>query len=282
MRVLVWTLVANYAVAAAKLLYAQQTGTLAFSADGVHSLLDGTSNVVGLIGMRAASKPADDNHPYGHQRFEALAALAIGALILGGLWQIVSRSLAALSGAPAIPGWNALYVAGGTFVVNVLVARYEARRGRELKSAILSADARHTASDSLATLVLLVSIVAAHFGVRYADPVAALVIGAVVAHTAWRVLRENVGVLSDERRIEPAAIHKIAMGIDGVQGAHKIRSRGSVDHVAVDLHIHVDPSMSVEVAHKITHEVADRIRAELTEVHDVVIHTEPADGRERT
>ena len=281
-RVLVWTLVANYVVAAAKLFYAWKTGALAFSADGIHSLLDGTSNVVGLIGMRVASKPPDDDHPYGHQRFEALAALAIGALILGGLWAIAARSISALASDTAvIPGWSALAVAGGTFIINVSVARYETVRGRVLKSAILTADASHTASDSLGTLAICVSFVAARLGFRYADPAAALVITLLIARTAWRVLRDNVGVLADERRIEPATIHKIAVAVDGVHGAHKIRSRGSLDHVAVDLHIHVDPEMTVHDAHKITHAVADRIRAELTEVHDVVIHTEPADGRER-
>lgn len=281
-RVLVWTLFANYAVAAAKLFYAWKTGALAFSADGIHSLLDGTSNVVGLVGMRLASKPADEGHPYGHQRFEALAALAIGALILGGLWAIAGRAVAALaSDSAVVPGWSALGVAGGTLVVNVAVARYEARRGQALRSSILTADASHTAADSLGTLAILVSFFAARLGFRYADPVAALVIAVLIARTAWRVLRDNVAVLADERRIEPGAIHKIAVSVDGVHGAHKIRSRGSLDHVAVDLHIHVDPHMTVEHAHKITHAVADRIRDELSEVHDVVIHTEPADGRER-
>ena len=97
-RVLWWTLLANYAVAAAKLVYAYRTGAVAFSADGIHSLLDGTSNVVGLVGMSVAGRPPDDEHPYGYQRFEALAALAIGLLIFAGLWQIVSRAVGALSG----------------------------------------------------------------------------------------------------------------------------------------------------------------------------------------
>jgi cation diffusion facilitator family transporter len=281
MDVLWWTLFANYAVAAAKLFYGWQRGSLSFSADGVHSLLDGTSNIVGLIGMRVASDPPDEGHPYGHQRFEALAALAIGALILVGLYEIAGRAIEGLrSGTHAQAAWDGLAVAGGTFLVNSAIARYEARRGRELKSAILSADASHTATDSIGTLVLIVGTIAGRVGLPRADAVAAMIIAVLIARTAWTVIRDNVGVLADARRIDPEIVRALATSIAGVRGAHKVRSRGSAEHVAVDLHIMVDPNMSVEDAHALTHRVADTIRSELSEVRDVIIHTEPADGRE--
>jgi cation diffusion facilitator family transporter len=281
MQVLLATLAANYVIAAAKLAYGWHSGALAFTADGVHALLDGTSNVVGLIGMRVASAPADEGHPYGHQRFEAIAALAIGALILMGLYEIALRAIAALGGASTgAPGWDGIALAAGAFAINAIIARYESRRARVLKSAVLSADAGHTATDALGTLVLIAGSIAARYGVRRADAIAAIIIAVLIARTAWTVLRDNVGVLADARRIDPDVIRRIARDVDGVRGAHKVRSRGSLEHVAVDLHIQVDPSMTVEEAHLLTHRVADRIRSELAEVRDVIIHTEPADGRE--
>ena len=277
-RVLWLTLVGNYAVAAVKLGYAHMTGTLAFSADGVHSLLDGTANIVGLVGIGAAATPADEGHPYGHQRYEALAALAIGGLIVAGLYSIVSRVVVTmLAGHAVTPEWDALGVAGVTFAFNLGISAYERRRGRQLRSAVLIADASHTASDAIATLSIAGAVVAAHLGVPLADPIAALVIAVIVARTAWLVVKENIDVLSDARRIDPERVHDIAKSVDGIRGAHKARSRGTLDHVAVDLHIQVDPEMSVRDAHRLTHAVADAIRERLSDVHDVVIHTEPHD-----
>jgi cation diffusion facilitator family transporter len=280
-RVLWLILLTNTAAAAVKLAYGWRAHALAFSADGIHSLLDGASNAVGLVGLYVASEPADEEHPYGHQRFEAIAALAIGALILLGLAEIVERAFAGLS-APREggAGWAGVAIALATFAVNGAVARYEAKCAWAVHSAILSADAGHTTTDALGTLVLVAGALGAHFGVRFADSIAACVIAVLIARTAWSVLRDNVGVLADARRIDPELIQRLACSVEGVQGAHKVRSRGSLEHVAVDLHIHVDPRMTVDEAHRLTHRVADRIREELAEVGDVIIHTEPADGRE--
>jgi divalent metal cation (Fe/Co/Zn/Cd) transporter len=107
-----------------------------------------------------------------------------------------------------------------------------------------------------------------------------VVVSLLIARTAWKVLRENLGVLADRVRLDPLAVRRVALSIAEVRGAHKIRSRGSPDHVLVDLHIHVDPAMTVERAHRVTHEVAGAVRAAFPEVADVLIHTEPADGRE--
>jgi cation diffusion facilitator family transporter len=278
---LVLALVLNVTVAALKLVYGLTTGTLVFTADGVHSLLDGMSNVIGVIGMRAASKPPDEGHPYGHQRFEALAALGIAGFILAGLNEIVHRAFAAFeNGGGGHVGIAGLGLAAMAFCVNLGISRYEAQRGKALKSDVLKADAGHTATDALGSVVIFISFAASKLGVRYADPVAALVIGALIAKTAWGVLRDNVDVLADARRVEPNRVRSLALGVDGVRGAHKVRSRGSREQVHLDLHIHVDPEMSVADAHALTHRVADRIREEIPEVHDVVIHTEPADGRE--
>jgi cation diffusion facilitator family transporter len=129
---------------------------------------------------------------------------------------------------------------------------------------------------------VLVSFGAVALGFRQADMVAALLVAVLIGRTAFKILRANLGVLADHVQLDPSEVRRVAMQVPNVRGAHKVRSRGSVDHVHVDLHIHVDPAMSVERAHQVTHEVAAAVRAAFPEVADVIIHTEPADGRERS
>ena len=273
----------NLAVAAVKLTLGTAIGSLSLFADGVHATLDGSANVVALIGLFAAARPPDANHPYGHRRFEALAAVVIGLLIAAGMVEIVSGIVDGARGTRAPPdvSWGSAGAVAATIVVNVFVTRYEARRGRELRSALLTADASHTAADTLGAIAVLASFAAVALGVPWADLAAAIVVSVLIAHTAWQVVRTNLGVLTDRAQLDPHAVRRIALGVEGVRGAHRIRSRGTAGHVQLDLHIHVDPQMPVEEAHTITHEVSDAIKDALPEVADVVIHTEPADGRER-
>jgi cation diffusion facilitator family transporter len=282
-RVLVIVLALNLCVAAIKLALGTLVGALSLFADGVHALLDASSNVVGLIGIAAASRPPDAGHPYGHRRFETLAALCIGVLILGGMAGVVKGFWDGLVGhrPPPDVGWTSAAIVAVTIVANFLISRYESRRGAELRSALLQADASHTLSDTLGAAAVLVSFGAVALGVRAADLAAAVVVACLIGRTAWSILRANVGVLADSARLDPHEVRRVALQVADVQGAHKIRSRGSADHVHVDLHIHVDPSMTVERAHAVTHEVAAAVRAAFPEVADVIIHTEPADGREK-
>jgi cation diffusion facilitator family transporter len=272
----------NLVVAAVKLTLGAATGALALLADGLHALLDASSNVVGIVGMSAAARPADAGHPYGHRRFETLAAVLIGLLILAGMYEIVQRLVEGVRGQKAAPdvSWSAAGILAVTIVANMAISRYESKRARELKSALLEADAGHTSSDTMGAIAVLVSFGALALGFRWADSVAAVVVAILIGRTAVGVLRTNLGVLADRARLDPHAVRKVAMGIADVRGAHKIRSRGSADHVHVDLHIHVDPGMRVDRAHAVTHEVAQAVRAAFPEVADVLIHTEPADGRE--
>jgi cation diffusion facilitator family transporter len=281
-RVLYLVLGLNLVVAAVKLALGALTGALALLADGLHALLDASSNVVGLVGMSAAARPADAGHPYGHRRFETLAAVLIGLLILSGMYQIVRGLIEGLVGTRPAPdvSWPAAGILLVTIVGNMLISRYELRRARALRSALLEADAGHTLSDTLGAIAVLVSFGAIALGFRWADTVAAVVVAVLIGRTAMGILRTNLGVLADRARLDPHEVRRVAMAIADVRGAHKIRSRGSADHVHVDLHIHVDPRMSVDRAHAVTHQVAEAVRAAFPEVADVLIHTEPADGRE--
>jgi cation diffusion facilitator family transporter len=282
-RVLFMVLGLNLSVAAIKLTLSAQTGALSLLADGVHALLDASSNVVGLVGIAVAARPADAGHPYGHRRFETLAASCIGLLILSGMSGILSGLWEGFAGRRPVPLVTAptVMILAVTVVANFAISRYEAKKGAQLRSGVLAADAGHTLSDTLGALVVLASFGATFIGFRAADLVAAVVVAFLIGRTAWSVLRENLGVLADHVRLDPLAVRKVALSVPEVRGAHKIRSRGSADHVLVDLHIHVDPAMTVERAHRVTHEVAGAVRAAFPEVADVLIHTEPADGREK-
>jgi cation diffusion facilitator family transporter len=282
-RVLFMVLGLNLSVAAIKLTLSARTGALSLLADGVHALLDASSNVVGIVGIALAARPADAGHPYGHRRFETLAASCIGLLILSGMSGILGGLWEGFTGRRPVPQVTAptVVILAVTIVANFAISRYETKKGAELRSGVLEADAGHTLSDTLGALVVLASFGATFIGFRAADLVAAVVVAFLIGRTAWSVLRQNLGVLADHVRLDPMAVRKVALSVPEVRGAHKIRSRGSADHVLVDLHIHVDPAMTVERAHRVTHEVAGAVRAAFPEVADVLIHTEPADGREK-
>lgn len=282
-RVLWIVLGLNLLVAMGKLAVGSMIGALSLIADGIHSLLDASSNVVGLVGVAAAAKPPDAEHPYGHRRFETLASVVIGLLIAGGLVEILRRVWDGLRGQHAPPEvtWPALAFVAATIVINGFISRYESKRAEALRSSILAADAGHTFSDALAAAAVLASFVAVRLGAGWADLAAAVVVAVFIARTAWKILAINLGVLADRAVLDPRAVHEVACRVEGVRGCHRIRSRGHHDHVHVDLHVHLDPMLPLRDAHAKTHEVIAAIRAAFPEVKDVVIHTEPADGRER-
>jgi cation diffusion facilitator family transporter len=168
----------------------------------------------------------------------------------------------------------------GTLVTNLFVAWYEARRGRELGSAFLTADAAHTASDVVVSTAVIGSLVASRFGVRWADAVGALLVLAVVVRVAWRILSSNVAVLLDQAAIDPDAVRKVVMGVPGVASCHRIRSRGVHGAVMLDLHLLVDGDQTLRRAHAISHSVEDRLRESFGDLSDVTIHIEPSEEPE--
>ncbi len=276
-RVFLITLALNLLVAVVKGVYSLVSGSLTLGADTIHSVLDGSSNVLALLGMHFSSAPADAGHPYGHRKVEILAALGIGVLIAIGLFEIASSAVAALLGhrpAPVV-GWTGFVLVGATMVVNFFVARYEHRRGHELVSPLLSADARHTHADLYASAAVLVSFVGARAGLSWTDGAGSLVLVVLVGRVAWEVFRDNIPSLLDAAVLDPARVTAIAGEIAGVKNIHRVRSRGTRWAVEVDLHMQVDADMKVEDAHRIAHLVEDELRSKLPELTDVVVHVEP-------
>lgn len=283
-RVLWVVLGLNLAVCVGKAAVGLATGSMALLADSVHSLLDASSNVVGLVGIAIASRPPSETHPYGHRRFEALSALAIGLFIAAGLVEIVRNVVGAALGdhPPPDVGVGSIAFVALTLVVNVAISRLEARKGEELRSTLLTADASHTMSDAAASAVVLASFVGVWFGITWADLAAAAVVAVLVGRAALHVLAENLQILTDRAQLDPVRVHAAAMAVPGVRDAHHIRSRGMPGDVEVDLRIHLDPELPLSEAHALCHRVGAHLREVFPEITDTVIHPEPTGEHEVT
>jgi cation diffusion facilitator family transporter len=279
-RHVIWvTLALNATVAVAKISYGYWADALSIRADGFHSLTDSANNLVGLIGVTVASRPADPGHPYGHHKFEILAAGLVGVSLLVMAYDVAYGAFERLTGATsALPNITAVafVVLATTLAVNVLVARYEWRRGRELDSPFLQTDAVHTRSDVLVTAGVLIATVFVRIGYPELDLVAAALVAAFIAWTGINVLRQNLRDLLDTALVDASKVEALALDVPGVASTHKIRTRGVPGRIYVDLHIQIAPHLDVVQAHRVTHAVIDAIKAGIPTVKDVLVHTEPA------
>lgn len=276
-KVLIWVLVANLAVTLLKIMVGLFTGVLAVVADGFHSLVDSSSNLIGLAAIRLARRPADDRHPYGYQRFETLGALSIGVLMLVAAWEIgraiVERTLE--GGVPEI-SMLSLGLVIITFPVNLMVVILEKRAGNKLNSEILLADARHTQTDLYVTGSVILSVIGIWLGFNWLDQVVAAVVVVLIVRAAFEILRDASGVLADRMAVDVEEISQVAYSVPGVVFVHRIRSRGTPESAFVDLHVKVSPGMSTSRAHAIASEVERRLLKDMAHVKEALVHIEPA------
>jgi cation diffusion facilitator family transporter len=276
--VLAAILAANWAVALAKVIFGLRSDAAAVTADGLHSFIDGGSNVLGLVAMSVASRPADEDHPYGHGKFEALASLGIGAMIGIAMLELGRMALDSLlhdrhpEVTPLMVG-----VMVTTLLINLAVTTLERRQGEKLKSPLLLADARHTLSDVAVSLAVLASLGLVWLGYPKADGLVTLVVMVVVARVGWGIVKQAVGILSDTARLDPLKVEALIRSVPGVLSCRDVRSRGMEGTVYVDLKIEVDPQLTTARAHELADAVEQLIQVEHPEVVDVVVHVEPAD-----
>jgi cation diffusion facilitator family transporter len=276
-RVLWVTLGLNAVVSLAKIVVGKLSGSVSMVADGYHSLMDGSNNVVGLLVASFAYAPPDEGHPYGHRKFETAATLLIGLALLSLAYQVVEEALRQMAGSrlPVITGLNWL-VMGVTLLVNVFVALYEAREGRRLGSSYLLADAAHTRSDIYVTLGVVASFAGARAGLPWVDAAVAVGIASFVAVLAVRILVGSFHTLTDRAAIPRGALEELVRSVPGVRYCGDVRTRGGPGAVYVDLVVKVDGELPLRAAH----EVADAVEAALQDAHpeivDVVVHVEPA------
>ncbi len=281
-RVLVGLLGANLVVVAAKVFIGVASGSLAVLGDALHSSVDSLYNVLGLIMIRVAAQAPDEDHPYGHGKFETLGALAIVVFLSITCFELVRNAVQKLLGGGGGGGHVVavtdlgLVVLLATLGINVLVAWYENRRGQELGSELLIADAAHTRTDVFITIGVLIGVLFARGGAAWVDPVVAIVVAALIVRVAYQIFARTVPVLVDERAIPERAIRHTAQAVDGVKSAYGIRSRGGrgggVRYAEVT--IAVDRGANVEAAHAIADQVEERLKREL-ELNAVTVHVEP-------
>ena len=274
--VLVGILVANLAVVAIKVTVGLAANSLAVLGDAVHSSVDSINNVLGLVVIWIASRGPDEDHPYGHQKFETLGALAIVGFLSVTGFEIVKGAIQRLAaGAPPVRVTSAqLVLLLATLAVNVVVATYEARRGRQLHSEILLADAAHTKADVVVTIGVVCGVLLATAGFGWADPVFALAVAGAIVVFAYGIVARAIPVLVDTHVVPASSIKASAERVDGVTNAYSIRSRGSRHQAFAELTISVDPSASVEAAHEIADAVESRLRGQFG-LHEIVVHVEP-------
>jgi len=277
-RVFIITLVLNAAVALTKAGYGYAAHSLSLGTDSLHSMLDASANVLALLGLHWAAAPADARHPYGRRKIEILAALGIGVLIAIGMFEFAVAAVRSLlgHGEPPTIGVGGFAVVLATMVVNAFVTRYEGRRAHELGSSLLHADARHTKSDLYASAAVLASFLAVRAGFAWADGVAALVVVGLVSHVAWEVFSENIPILIDTAILDPGGVVDVARAVEGVEGIHRVRSRGVRHAVELDLHLQVGSDLSLREAHALSRQIEAELRVKFPALSDVVIHVEPA------
>ena len=276
-RVLTRVLVANLALALAKIAFGYGTGAVSVLSDGFHSLTDAASNAVGLIGVYAAQQPPDDDHPYGHRKYETVAAAAVVAFLVVVMFEVLRNAVVHLTGHEPphdIPVAGVAMMAV-TVAVNLWVLQYELRAGERLGSELLMADATQTRGDIWSSVAVMAALALSHAGLPLLDPIAALVVAGFIGHAGFQVARTTARILSDRIVLSQDDIESVIRAVPGVLGCHQIRTRGADDHVFLDLHLWLPAEMRLTDAHDLSHVVKDRLIARYPQIVDAVIHLEP-------
>ena len=275
-KVLIITLLLNVFVMGLKVVVGYWTGSLSLLADALHSVTDSANNVLGLVAIKFSSPLPDREHPYGHNKFEAVGALGIAAFLGIACFEIIQGAVERIikGGEPVrvspIELWLLLIVLG----VNIFVAFYERNVGRRVGSSILVADATHTMSDVWVTISVIGGLIGVWLGYQLLDVLLAFPVALLVFWSGWSVLKENLPWLVDQMAIAPEIIHTIAVSVPGVINCHDIASRGVIGRqVFIEMHLIVD-ARDVETAHIITEEVERQLEERFSPVR-ILIHVEP-------
>lgn len=265
-------LVLNLIVAAVKIFYGFQTNILSIITDGYDSLFDGMANVVGIVAIIIASRPANDKQQYGYSKVETFSAIVISVMLFITGYSVLSEAISRFYGA-GIPNVTpeTFIVLAATLAINIPVAVYEYRKGRELNSPVLISDSRHTIADVFVTAAVLVGLVFMAMGYTIVDPILSVVIAIIILNTGISILLDNIKVLLDTNVLENEEIERIVLDVDGVRGVSNIRSRGTQSNVFVDLHLILDGDTSVNEAEAIKNNCKDKLNGNFSQIRDMVI-----------
>jgi cation diffusion facilitator family transporter len=277
-RTLLVILALNAVVVGAKLVVGFRTGALSVLGAALESGLDLLNNVVGILLVRIAARGPDEDHPYGHEKFETLGALMIVGFLSISCFELLREGVRYVwgGGAPRVPSVLELALIVATLGINFLVVWYERQQGKRLGSSFLLADAAHTQSDIYVTVAAIGSLVLTRMGLGVIDPVLAIAVALAIAWNGYQIVRGSVPVLVDQRAVDAAEIRQLVSSVPRVADVRTIRSRATASGVLfAEVTIGVDASTTVEEAHQIADAVEERI-AEGLGASEVTVHIEPA------
>ncbi len=279
MRRVLWIgLFLNLSVAAAKLVAGLIAGSLAVQGDALHSLIDGINNIVGLVALAYAAAPPDREHPYGHGKIETLAAFGVAGLICVTAFELARAAVSRLAAGMPTRLPDDLLVPSvmlATLLVNIGVSQWEQRRGRELGSDFLLADAAHTRSDILVTLAVIASWGFVKMGYPSADPLATLLVVVFIARIGFLAFARTVPVLIDAARIPLEKIRQEILAVPGVAGCDRLRHRGEGSRAYVECRIHPADAADAAQAHQLTEEIEGRLESRFgIPPENITIHVE--------
>jgi cation diffusion facilitator family transporter len=275
--------VVDLALGVAKIIVGVVGHSEALVADGVHSLSDLATDVMVLFAAKHGSRSADEDHPYGHARIETVMTVALGialiAVAAGIAYDAVHHMF--LPQLLQTPSWLVLVVAVISIVSKEAIYHYTMRTARRLRSNLLRANAWHSRSDAVSSVIVVIGVVGSMAGLTYLDAVAAAGVGFMIAKIgwdlAWHSLRELVDTALESERV--AAIRDTILTVSGVRDLHFLRTRRMGGDALVDVHIQVDPHLSVSEGHQISEMVRQRVVDRIDEVSDVLVHIDPEDDR---
>ena len=255
-----------------------RTGALTVLGAALESGLDSLNNLVGVVLAGVAGRAPDEEHPYGHDKFETLGAIGIVGFLSISCFELLREGIEALVArrAPHTVGVIDLAVVSVTLVVNVFVVVFERHRGRALNSAFLLADAWHTAGDILVTLLALASLALWHVGLAWLDSVLAIAVALIIAWSGGKILRESIPILVDERAIDAHELRNLVLGVPDIRDVRSIRSRFTASgQLFAEVTVAVSGRTSVEEAHRLADAVEAAIEREFG-TSQVTVHVEPA------
>lgn len=277
-RTLVVVLVLNAIVALVKVIIGVRTGALTVLGAALESGLDTLNNAIGVMLVDVAGRAPDEDHPYGHDKFETLGALGIVGFLSISCFELLREGVTAIVSHRVPRAIHAadITVMALTLLVNLFVVTFERRRGRELGSTFLLADSAHTASDILVTLMALVSLGLSRTGWLVLDPALAITVALIIAWSGWQILRQSIPILVDERAIDAAELRGVVLGVPEIRDVRNVRSRSTASgQLFAEVTIAVSGATPVDEAHRLADAVEAAIEREFG-TSQVTVHVEPA------
>lgn len=279
LRVLGISFFANIALGSLKVYYGRSSNSLAFVADGLHTYFDACATLLGMLSISFSSAPPDEDHPYGHHKFETLSSLMLSFILCVAAYQVGSDAFGRLGASQVFPhgDFRGVFIVVLALTLSFSLGKWEGKMAAILKSPFLKADAVHNLSDVWTSLAVVVSIAAGYFKIAKVDAWVSLAISVYLIYLSLRLLLENARPLLDARVVDPRKVEEIAKSVQGVIHCHHVRSRGEQGHYFLDLKLHLPGAITLHKAHEISHLVEAKLKMEFPGLFDVVIHTEPDD-----